>query len=107
MRPFSILLLASPLLASPFLLTPSFLGAGTAAFITLVKYRTFCELVFSGFMTGYSISIWLKNLMNNPLFQGGTTITVAEVAPLLGLASLGAVVKVTRVYMICHEIIII
>ena len=45
--------------------------------------------------------------MNNPLLQGVTTITVAEVAPLLGLASLGAVVKVTRVYMICHEIIII
>merc|ERR1712212_1232294 len=59
MRPFSLLLLASPLLSSPFLLTPSFLGAGTAAFITL----------------------------------GSTTITVAEVAPLLGLASLGAVVK--------------
>merc|ERR1712038_295842 len=59
MRPFSVLMLASPLIASPFLLTPSFLGAGTAAFITL----------------------------------GGTTITVAEVAPLLGLASLGAVVK--------------
>merc|ERR1711981_659995 len=59
MRPFSVLMLASPLIASPFLLTPSFLGAGTAAFITL----------------------------------GSTTITVAEVAPLLGLASLGAVVK--------------
>ena len=43
--------------------------------------------------------------MTNLLFQGGTTITVAEVAPLLGLASLGAVVKVTGVYMICHEII--
>ena len=43
--------------------------------------------------------------MNNPLFQGGTTITVAEVAPLLGLASLGAVVKVTRVYMICQKIV--
>merc|ERR1712001_656122 len=59
MRPFSVLMLASPLIASPFLLTPSFLGAGSAAFITL----------------------------------GSTTITVAEVAPLLGLASLGAVVK--------------
>merc|ERR1711981_949521 len=59
MRPFSVLMLASPLIASPFLLTPSFLGAGSAAFITL----------------------------------GSTTITGAEVAPLLGLASLGAVVK--------------
>merc|ERR1711936_1447623 len=59
MRPFSVLMLASPLIASPFLLTPSFLGAGSSAFITL----------------------------------GSTTITVAEVAPLLGLASLGAVVK--------------
>ena len=106
MRPFSILLLASPLLASPFLLTPSFLGAGTAAFITLVTHHTFLRTcIFRTF--DWIFHKHLASLITNLLFQGGTTITVAEVAPLLGLASLGAVVKVTRVYMICHEIIII
>merc|ERR1712066_997933 len=64
MMPFSILLLASPLLSSPLLSSPFLLTPS-----------------FLGAGTAAFITL------------GGTTITVAEVAPLLGLASLGAVVK--------------
>ena len=152
MRPFSILLLASPLLASPFLLTPSFLGAGTAAFITLVTYHTFYELVFLGFLTRYSTRLlWLlifcsrgapqSQWLRSPLFWGwpvwallsrwlgslhdlprnykylmiwlGAVVKVTRVVMICQkncipvMILLGIVVRVTRVYMICHEIIII
>ena len=77
-----VAMLASPLLCKPFLLTPSFLGSG--ALLTLVRLPHYLKAPLMN----------MQELAKDILFaQGGTTITAAHLAELLGLAGLGLGVK--------------